>query len=131
MQTGTLVYCSQPDDRGLKAFPLDSRRCQVKCYEEYLITPFDKLICSFLSEQDNGSMEFNKLGYRLGFDVVEDHSIGSFYDEAECNIFKMMIDEVKEWGLITIEDDVVFLTRLGRLSLASEKKYRFYVGRRK
>lgn len=126
MQTGTLVYRSQPDDRGLKAFPLDSRGCQVKYYEEYSITSFDKLICSILSEQDNYSMEYNKLGYRLGFDVVEDHSIGSFYDEAECNIFKMMIDEVKEWGLITIEDGAVCLTRLGQLSLASEKKYKFY-----
>ena len=126
MQTGTLVYRSQPDDRGLKAFPLDSRGCHVKYYEEYLITSFDKLICSILTKQDNYSMEYNKLGYRLGFDVVEDHSIGSFYDEAECNIFKMMIDEVKEWGLITIEDGAVCLTKLGQLSLASDKKYKFY-----
>ena len=126
MQTGTLVYRSQPDDRGLKAFPLDSRGCQVKYYEEYLITPFDKLVCSFLSEQDNHSIEYNRLGYRLGFDIVEDYSIGSFYDEAECNIFKMMIDEVIEWGLITFEGRVVRLTKLGLLSLASEKKYKFY-----
>ena len=126
LQFGTLIYHSQIDDKGLKAFPLKSRSCHIKYYTETSLSAFDKMICTFLYKQNEYSINIDRLGFQLGFDIVNEPSLDSFYDEAEYKIFKSLIDEVKEWGLIHYHDDIVSLTSIGQLSLSTGKKYRFY-----
>lgn len=123
---GKLVYHSKPDDTGLKAFPLKSRSCHVKYYTEYALSSFDRLLCTFLCKQVDYSISKEKLGYNLGFDIVDEPSKDSFYDEAEDRIYKLLIDDVQDWGLIVVNDDVISLTPLGLFSLYSNKKYRFF-----
>ena len=123
---GTLVYHSLPGDKGLKAFPLKSRSCHIKYYEEYALSSFDRLICSLLYKQDDYSLNVIILGCKLGFDIDDDALNNCFYDEAENNIFKMMLEEVRSWGLIKIENDIASLTPLGLISFSSNYKYRFY-----
>ena len=123
---GTIVYHSLPGDKGLKAFPLKSRSCHIKYYEENAMSSFDRLICTLLYKQDDYSLNVISLGYKLGFDLDDDALNNCFYDEAENNIFKKILEEVEGWGLIKIDNDIVSLTALGLISFSNNYKYRFY-----
>ena len=121
-----LLYQSRIDDDALRAFMLYTRRCHVKYHVEHELSTFDKLICSILEHEPECSMPLSVLGYKLGFDIKDNPEQGLNYDEAEENIFKYIIDEPCQWGLIAIQDGNVLLTKLGQYSLNKVKKYAFY-----
>ena len=95
-----LLYQSRIDDDALRAFMLYTRRCHVKYHVEHELSTFDKLICSILEHEPECSMPLSVLGYKLGFDIKDNPEQGLYYDEAEENIFKYIIDEPCQWGLI-------------------------------
>lgn len=121
-----LIYQSRIDDDALRAFVLHTRRCHVKYHIKSELSSLDKLICSILAQEPECSMPLLELGYKLGFDIKDDSERCSYYDEAEENIFKYIVNEPCQWGLIAIQDNNVFLTKLGQYSLAKGNKYAFY-----
>lgn len=121
-----LVYRSKSDDDALRSFGLHTRRCDVKYYMEHELSSFEILVCSILSNLPNGEISNSELGYKLGFDIEDNPELGSYYDEAEHNVFNFLIEEPQKWGLIEINDGIVHLTNLGSLSLKRRKKYSFY-----
>lgn len=126
LEKGNLIYRSMDVDKGLRNFPLISRSCFVKYYKTYELSPFDNLICSYLYEMNCKQVSFEQIGYELGFDVVDNPKVDSFYDEAEVNILKMMLQEVADFGLILFSQNSISLTKLGELALKSHKKHSFY-----
>ena len=122
----TLIYRSHTNDEALRSILVHTRRCNVKYYIEHELSAFEEFICSYLSNIPNNSILINELGYNLGFDVVDDPSKGSFYDEAEDHLFMMMLDKPQKWGLIDISNKSVSLTQLGLIALSKKKKYAFY-----
>lgn len=123
---GNLVYRSIESDRGLRTLSLITRSCLIYYYREYELSQFDELICELLSTQELNCLKKDQLGYKLGFDVIHDPSIDSFYDKAEATIFATLLKDCIDWGLITEIGDLVQLTSLGLLSIKTKKKYRFF-----
>ncbi len=122
----TLIYRSQTKDEALRSILVHTRRCNVKYYIEHELSAFEEFICSYLSNIPDNCILINDLGYNLGFDIVDNPEIGSFYDEAEHHLFIMMLDEPQKWGLIEISKEWVKLTQLGMIALSKKKKYAFY-----
>lgn len=122
----SLIYRSKVDDDALRSFALHTKTGYVKYYVEHDLSPIDKLACSILVAAPECSMPRLELGYKLGFDIANQKEVDSYYDEAEDNIFKYILQKPLDWGLIRIQGEDVVLTKLGLYSLKNNKKYSFY-----
>lgn len=121
----TLVYQSKTTDTALRSLLVGTRRCNVKYYVEHKLSPIDKFVCSYISSISEGGITSKELGYNLGFDIEDAPEKDSFYDEAEEHLYKMILEEPQQWGLIEISEGMVMLTELGKLSVITDKKYAF------
>ncbi len=122
----TLVYQSKTTDTALRSLLVGTRRCNVKYYVEHKLSPIDKFVCSYISSISEGGITSKELGYNLGFDIEDAPEKDSFYDEAEEHLYKMILEEPQQWGLIEISEGMVMLTELGKLSVITDKKYAFF-----
>ena len=121
-----LIYRSAESDAGLRAFSLITRSCIIRFYREYDISKFDLLICEILSRQESNYLKKEDLGFKLGFDVIDNPSKDSFYDKAEDTIFTALLKDCIDWGLVEEKNDVIQITSLGLLLLETKKKYKFF-----
>ena len=125
-----LVYESHNEDESLCVLPLKWTNCTIYYSEAYELSPLDKLICSILSNKERNELSYISLGLMLGFDLDNDNN-KHYKDEAEVELYKSLIKEVEEWGLVKIEQNgvsTITLTNFGEKALSDNKKYKLYRG---
>ena len=94
-----LVYRSIESDEGLRTISLITRSCLIRYYREYDISKFDLLICKILSRQGTNGLKKEELGFKLGFDIIDDPLKDSFHDKAESTIFSALLKECIDAGI--------------------------------
>ena len=104
--------------------------CNLEYYTKETLNDLFFVICSVL---DANGGEYNKrsLGMLLGFSMYNDNTNGQhtvYYDLAEVRIFEDILAETEKEHLITINDNAIFLTELGHLSLMNNTHYTFHRG---
>lgn len=107
IQNGRLIYESQPSDKHLTAWLLNSTQLSVSFYKETPLSPIDILICSILNKND-GQMKKQDLGLTLGFDIATTTYNGQTYytDVAECEMYNRLLSQVTDWNLVSVEKTV-------------------------
>lgn len=122
-----LIYKSQPSDSTLRAWPLKKTSCRIYLHEDEPCSDIDKIICSTLYFHD-GKLKAEDLATFLGFNVKDnDASTPKRYkDDAEICIFNKLLEPLIEDELISEEEDILFLTALGELSVRQGKKRFFF-----
>lgn len=115
------VY-SSPFKWGLKRYT-----CNVEYYTEEPLPDLDFVVCSVIASADEGVYDRRSLGVILGFSIV-DNQPEYYYDKAEDKLLGDLLEIVQNHRLIIIEDDVVRITNLGRISLKNNTLYHFHRG---
>ena len=111
---------------GLKRFA-----CDVEYFTEEPLDDLFYVICSIVASTDDGRYDKRSLGLLLGFGMTNQMSGDKcevYYDKAEVQIFEDLLAKVAEEHLISIKDNNICITELGRISLREGKHYRFYTG---
>ena len=123
-----LIYRSVEKDSQSRSLALKTRSCTVEYYTTHKLEPLDILVGELLLESANAQLECVALGRTLGFDVEAQPENGTFYDEAEDNLFHKFLHSVQEWGLIRVDEErgFVTLTDLGKICLQNKEKYKFF-----
>lgn len=123
-----LIYRSVEKDSQSRSLALKTRSCTVEYYTTHKLEPLDILVGELLLESANAQLECVALGRTLGFDVEAQPENGTFYDEAEDNLFHKFLHSVQKWGLIRVDEEsgVVTLTDLGKICLQNKEKYKFF-----
>lgn len=128
-----LVYASKPEDKGFRTWSLKKTTCNVSFYELFPIENIDRIICTII-ENAGGAIAEEKLATVLGFNVVDNFDVTPkrYADSAELEIFRAIVEPVKDWGLLKKEKETnrYLLTIFGKRALRKEEKYRFYTGRK-
>lgn len=104
--------------------------CDVAYFTEEPLDDLCFVICSIL-DTNNGYYSKRDLGILLGFSMAyqnEGESTVVYYDNTEVGIFEDLLEKVQSEHLIRIENDAIFLTVLGRISVTERKHYSFYKG---
>lgn len=134
VNNANLVYASTDEDRAFRAWSLKKTICKVLYYEVFPLDDIDKVICSYLKNNE-GALSEEKMATILGFNVVDNFHVSPkrYADKAELEIFKAIIEPVLEWGLIDKRSEenrptIFILTELGYRALEVGEKYRFYSG---
>lgn len=127
-----LVYASVSDDNGFRTWSLKETTCNVSFYEEFPIEDIDKIVCNILYSNNN-TLDEERFATILGFNVIDNFETNPkrYADNAEFEVFKVIIQTVIDWGLIAVESKNYLLTELGKRALLKEKKYKFYKGQKK
>jgi len=105
--------------------------CDVSFYQEFPLTNIDSVICSII-DVNSGEIDVNTLATVLGFNIQDDLNSEPkrYRDEAEEEIFYYFVDQVSAWGLIKKYNESLSLTQIGRRSLNTHKKFKFYAGKK-
>jgi len=129
IKNNELVYASVSEDTGFRTWSLKKTTCNISFYEEYQIEDIDKIVCNILNSHNN-NLEEERLVTILGFNVIDNFDVTPkrYADNAELDVFRVLIQTVIDWGLIIKEDDNYSLTELGQKALTEERKYKFYSG---
>lgn len=105
--------------------------CDVAYFTESPLDDLFYVICSIISSKRDGHYDKRSLGILLGFSMT-DHVLNGeqdvYYDVAEVRLFEDILNKVEEEHLITISDNDIFLTKLGKISVKEGKLYHFYKG---
>ena len=104
--------------------------CDVNYFIEEPLDDLSFVICSILNT-NSGHYAKRDIGILLGFSMAyqnEGENTVVYYDKTEVGILDDLLDRVKEERLIKIENDDIFLTNLGRISVIERKHYSFYRG---
>jgi len=115
------VY-SCPIKWGLKRYT-----CNVDYYSEEILPDLDYVICSAVNSSPEGVYDKQSLGVMLGFSII-DKQPEQYYDRAEVKLYEGLLEIVKSHHLITIDDNSIRITNLGRISLKNNVLYSFHHG---
>lgn len=81
-----------------------------------------------LMEAYNDVMRYVFMGRLLGFAVQDDPEKGVYYDAAEDEIFRYLLDKLQKCFLIEIRDGKIYTTDFGKTARKEGVKYKFYEG---
>ena len=103
--------------------------CDVEYYTESELPDLDFTICSIVNTGKNGVYDKISLGILLGFSLL-DNSPEQYYDKCEEQLFNDLLSIVEKNHLIDIDNatGTISITKLGQISLKSNKLYRFHKG---
>lgn len=123
-----IIYRSVEKDSQSRSLVLKTRSCKVEYYTIHELGSLDIIVGELLLDSENEQLNLISLGRFLGFNVESQPEDGLYYDEAEVNLFRKFLSSVQEWGIINIdkENDIVSLTRLGKICLQNKEKYKFF-----
>lgn len=104
--------------------------CDVEYFTEEPLDDLSFVVCSILQTHEG---EYDKLsmGVLLGFSLLNISSNNgqtAYYDAAEESLFNELLKKVEAEHLITIDNDDIVLTALGKVSVTKNIHYRFYKG---
>lgn len=108
---------------------LKRHTCDVEYYTESELPDLDFTICSIVNTGKNGVYDKISLGILLGFSLL-DNSPEQYYDKCEEQLFNDLLSIVEKNHLIDIDNatGTISITKLGQISLKSNKLYRFHKG---
>jgi hypothetical protein len=105
--------------------------CDIAYFTEEPLDDLYYVICSILNSTEKKYYDKLSLGNILGFsmsNLKEDGENKVYYDEAEVKIFEDLLSLVEQEHLIRIDKSLIYLTKLGSISLKENKHYQFYTG---
>ena len=108
---------------------LKRHTCDVEFYTESELPDLDFTICSIVNTEKNGVYKKMSLGILLGFSLL-DKSPEQYYDKYEEELFNDLLSIVEKNHLIYVDNEAgtISITELGKISLKSNKLYRFHKG---
>lgn len=112
---------------GLVKWGLKRYACRVSYYTTEPLRDLDYVICSIIASSPSGIYDKCSLGIMLGFSMV-DNQPEVYYDKSEVLLFEDILALVEEDHLISIQENNVAITELGRISLENNTMYRFFRG---
>lgn len=89
------------------------------------VNEIDEIFCSIIDAQGGviNKLEFGEL---MGFNLSDDQSKGKYKDDAEEAVFNYYLHQLLDYDLIKEESGILKITELGKDSLSSKLKYKFY-----
>ena len=156
IEKGTLVYSSLESDRKLRSWQVCESQCSVKFYKPEPLTDIEEIILKLLFSFQGEEVTRDKLGMKLGFDVSNRMygNVQFYEDHAEKVFFSKLLDSCFKWKLIVEEsntlptkDDssdnteaeekpkvepkkILRLTKLGKIALEDNCKFKIYEGKK-
>lgn len=155
IENGNLIYQSSQSDKKLQEWRIAQITCNVKYFQTEPLTELERIILCLLQSFDGINITKEELGLTLGFDIAT-KIFGSkrFYeDKAELQLYNSMIKSVFDWKLVVEESLVeesegdsniktssnesnanenktkyIRLTKLGRLAIEKNCKFKFFSG---
>lgn len=126
---GKLVYASRSTDSNFRLWRLNKTVCYVAYYQIVELTKLDRVLLMTI-KYNGDSLYDNKLAGILGFNVQDDFDVSPkrYKDVGETSIFKGILTELTEYGLIRHVEHKVSVTPLGELALKKGVKYEFFSG---
>lgn len=109
----------------------------IKFRKEFEFTENDYILCGLIyelgeiNEKGLKSIDFDRLGLLLGFATKSykaSEDIVFFQDQAEIQVFKAFLSELKEYHLVDFNENLITLTQWGNEGISSNKKYKFFEG---
>lgn len=95
------------------------------CLESEPMNPFDLVICGLLYHSNN-KMSQDKIGNLMGFNIIDNPSEGLYRDPSEYSIFKMALNSLVEYELISLQDNIIILSPKGAIAYETRKKQKSY-----
>lgn len=102
--------------------------CRISFYTEEPLRDLDYVVCSVVASSPSGIYDKRSLGIMLGFSMV-DNQPETYYDKSEVLLYEDILSLIEKNHLISVQEDCVILTELGRISLKNNTSYRFFRGR--
>ena len=110
MDSTKTTYASFPFEWTVKS---TSHQIQYRKAEN--INEIDEVFCSIINARGN-QIEFSKLGNLLGFNLQ---------DLAEIDILNIYLKSISDYNLITISQEIIYLTEFGQEAIKTKLKYKY------
>ena len=120
MNSTETIYSSFSFDWIVKSIPYS-----ISYKKAYRVSEIDEIFCSIIHAK-GGSIDKIEFGELLGFNLSDIQDEGKYKDIAEESVFNDYLKQVFEYNLIKEQEGILVITDLGKDSLISKLKYKFF-----